>query len=292
MDGCMLQSMTGFGKSNGVFASKKISVEIRSLNSKGLDLSLKIPSVYRELETDIRKIISEELDRGKIDIGIYIESQSVSSEIKINTELAHAYHQELKKLNASWGEKEVDFMSVIMRMPEVVSQNQDEITEEEIKFVLSLVIQAVHQVVSFRNQEGLALHNEFVKRISEINKGIHGIEKYEGDRIQTVRDRITKNLEELTIGEIDQNRFEQELIFYIEKLDISEEKMRLNNHLNFFLENLKMPKTGKKLGFITQEIGREINTLGSKSNHSEMQKIVVEMKDSLEKIKEQVLNTL
>jgi uncharacterized protein (TIGR00255 family) len=288
----MMQSMTGFGKANGVFSNKKVSVEIRTLNSKGLDLTVKAPSVYRDLENEIRKSVTENLDRGKIDVGIYLESQSDSKQLKINRELADSYYNELKSLNTSWGEKEIDYLAIVMRMPEVVSQSNDEISEEETDFILNLVSEAITQVVNFRLKEGAALRQEFIHRLTEIKLGLTAIEPFESTRIQTLKERIFKSLEELKISEIDHNRFEQELIFYIEKLDISEEKMRLNHHLEYFSETMQTAKSGKKLGFITQEMGREINTLGSKSNHPEMQKIVVDMKDNLEKIKEQVLNTL
>lgn len=288
----MMQSMTGFGKANGVFSNKKVSVEIRTLNSKGLDLTVKAPSVYRDLENEIRKSVTENLDRGKIDVGIYLESQSDSKQLKINRELADSYYNELKSLNTSWGEKEIDYLAIVMRMPEVVSQSNDEISEEETDFILNLVSEAITQVVNFRLKEGAELRQEFIHRLTEIKLGLTAIEPFESTRIQTLKERIFKSLEELKISEIDHNRFEQELIFYIEKLDISEEKMRLNHHLEYFTETMQTAKSGKKLGFITQEMGREINTLGSKSNHPEMQKIVVDMKDNLEKIKEQVLNTL
>ena len=287
-----MQSMTGFGKANGVFSNKKVSVEIRTLNSKGLDLTVKAPSVYRDLENEIRKSVTENLDRGKIDVGIYLESQSDSKQLKINRELADSYYNELKSLNTSWGEKEIDYLAIVMRMPEVVSQSNEEISEKETDFILNLVSEAITQVVNFRLKEGAALRQEFIHRLTEIKLGLTAIEPFESTRIQTLKERIFKSLEELKISEIDHNRFEQELIFYIEKLDISEEKMRLNHHLDYFTETMQTAKSGKKLGFITQEMGREINTLGSKSNHPEMQKIVVDMKDNLEKIKEQVLNTL
>ncbi|MFM8242352.1 MAG: YicC family protein, partial [Crocinitomicaceae bacterium] len=246
----------------------------------------------RDLENEIRKSVTENLDRGKIDVGIYLESQSDSKQLKINRELADSYYNELKSLNTSWGEKEIDYLAIVMRMPEVVSQSNDEISEEETDFILNLVSEAITQVVNFRLKEGAALRQEFIHRLTEIKLGLTAIEPFESTRIQTLKERIFKSLEELKISEIDHNRFEQELIFYIEKLDISEEKMRLNHHLGYFTETMQTAKSGKKLGFITQEMGREINTLGSKSNHPEMQKIVVDMKDNLEKIKEQVLNTL
>ena len=288
----MLLSMTGFGKSNGVFESKKVSVEIRSLNSKGLDLSLKIASPYRDLETDIRKILSENLDRGKVDIGIFIESTSESLSNILNNEVATKYYSAIKKLNESWGEPPQDYLSIVLRMPEVLNTQNTEISEKEKKWILNLVNETCGKLNDFRAQEGAALKKEFELRISEIRSLLLQIGAFEDIRILQIKERILKGLKELEHPNLDQNRLEQEMIFYLEKLDISEEKMRLTNHLNYFIETMNSPLSGKKLGFITQELGREINTLGSKSNHGEMQRLVVEMKDNLEKIKEQVLNTL
>lgn len=284
--------MTGFGKSNGVFESKKVSIEIRSLNSKGLDLNVKIPSTYRELETDIRKIVVENLDRGKVDLGIYIESATNTSNDLINHELATKYYHELKSINEQWGEKPVDFLALVLKMPEVLNQQAHELSEEEKVFLLDLMKAACIKLHDFRKTEGQALELEFTTRIEEIRSLLNRVADYEQERIVTVKDRLSKALKDLETKSLDDNRLEQEMIFYIEKLDVSEEKMRLANHLDYFLETMVTPLSGKKLGFIAQEIGREINTLGSKSNHAEMQKIVVEMKDKLEKIKEQVLNTL
>ena len=288
----MLLSMTGFGKSNGVFESKKVSVEIRSLNSKGLDLSLKIASPYRDLETDIRKILSENLDRGKIDLGIFIESTTESLSNILNNEVATKYYSAIKKLNESWGEPPQDYLSIVLRMPEVLNTQNAEISEKEKKWILNLVNETCGKLNDFRAQEGAALKKEFELRISEIRSLLLQIGAFEDIRILQIKERILKGLKELEHPNLDQNRLEQEMIFYLEKLDISEEKMRLTNHLNYFIETMNSPLSGKKLGFITQELGREINTLGSKSNHGEMQRLVVEMKDNLEKIKEQVLNTL
>ena len=288
----MLLSMTGFGKSNGVFESKKVSVEIRSLNSKGLDLSLKIASPYRDLETDIRKILSENLDRGKVDLGIFIESTSESLSNILNNEVATKYYSAIKKLNESWGEPPQDYLSIVLRMPEVLNTQNAEISEKEKKWILNLVNETCGKLNDFRAQEGAALKKEFELRISEIRSLLLQIGAFEDIRILQIKERILKGLKELEHPNLDQNRLEQEMIFYLEKLDISEEKMRLTNHLNYFIETMNSPLSGKKLGFITQELGREINTLGSKSNHGEMQRLVVEMKDNLEKIKEQVLNTL
>ncbi|MEY4289844.1 MAG: hypothetical protein RLZZ30_1932 [Bacteroidota bacterium] len=288
----MLQSMTGFGKSNGIFQSKKVSVEVRSLNSKGLDLNLRIPSVYRELESDIRKLVGEQLDRGKIDLGIYVESQGDVSNGLINVELATTYYHELKRLNESWSEAPVDYMSLVLRMPEVLNQQVPEIGDDEKAFIMELCINACEKLTQFREQEGRALQVDFTEKIASIRQGIQEIIVFEPERIQIIRERISKALSDLSDVRIDENRLEQEMIFYLEKLDVSEEKMRLTNHLDYFLKTMMIPRNGKKLGFICQEMGREINTLGSKCNHSEIQKRVVDMKDNLEKMKEQVLNTL
>ena len=288
----MVLSMTGFGKSNGVFESKKVSVEIRSLNSNGLDLSLKIASPYRDLETDIRKMLSENLDRGKVDIGIFIESTNESHNNIINNEVATKYYSAIKKLNESWGEAPQDYLSIVLRMPEVLNTQTAELTEEEKKWILNLVNKTCGKLNDFRAQEGVALKKEFELRIGEIRSLLSQIEAFEDIRILQIKERILKGLKELEHPGLDQNRLEQEMIFYLEKLDVSEEKMRLTNHLDYFIETMSSPLSGKKLGFIAQELGREINTLGSKSNHGDMQRLVVEMKDNLEKIKEQVLNTL
>lgn len=284
--------MTGFGKSTGVYESKKVSIEIRSLNSKGLDLNVKIPPTYRELETEIRKIVVEYLDRGKVDLGIYIESAVNGSNDLINHALATKYYLEIKTLNEKWGEQPVDYLALVLKMPEVLNQQAPELSEEEKGFLLHLLIEACKKLQDFRKTEGQALELEFTTRIEEIRSLLNCVADYEQDRIVTVKERLSKALKELEAKSLDDNRLEQEMIFYIEKFDVSEEKMRLANHLDYFLETMVTPLSGKKLGFIAQEIGREINTLGSKSNHAEMQKIVVEMKDKLEKIKEQVLNTL
>jgi len=288
----MLQSMTGFGKSNGLYQSKKVSIEIRSLNSKGLDLNLRIPSAYRELESELRKLLGELLDRGKIDFGIYIESQADQSNGLINTELATLYYQEIKKLNESWSEAPVDYLSLVLRLPEVLNQQAPEVSDEEKKFIMDLALSACEKLTQFRAQEGEALHADFTEKIESIRNGIEEIRVFEPERIQVIRERISKALTDLSDVRIDENRLEQEMIFYLEKLDVSEEKMRLTNHLDYFLNTMVIPRNGKKLGFICQEMGREINTLGSKCNHAEIQKRVVDMKDNLEKMKEQILNTL
>jgi len=288
----MISSMTGFGKSNGVFHSKKVSVEIRSLNSKGLDLNIKLNSSYKELETAIRGYVSTSLDRGKIDISVYIESQVDRPENLVNYSLATSYYEALKKLNESWGEAPIDYLSIVMQMPSVLNQAVDELEEEEKTWLMNLVGDCCLKLQDFRQKEGEALQSEFKKLIAGIRTLLNEIGGFEADRLTAIRERMNKALRELDTISVDENRLEQEMIFYIEKLDVSEEKMRLEHHLDYFLDTMETPLCGKKLGFIAQEIGREINTLGSKCNQAQMQKIVVEMKDSLEKIKEQVLNTL
>jgi uncharacterized protein (TIGR00255 family) len=284
--------MTGFGKATGSFQGKKVTVEVRSLNSKTLDLNVRIASNYRELEPQIRNIISAELDRGKIDVNINIDSTGDTKNFSINKDLAKAYFQDLKDVNSLIGGSTEDYLSLILRMPEIYNNEREELGDEEKAWLLQLCQDACNSLNEFRRQEGQALENEFNQRISEIKFLLEQVPKYEQERIEIVRSRIKKGLEELQNIQIDNNRLEQEMIFYIEKLDVSEEKMRLSNHLDYYLETMVLPKSGKKLGFISQEIGREINTLGSKSNQADMQKLVVDMKDSLEKIKEQILNTL
>ncbi len=285
-------SMTGFGRISGTFESKKISVEVRSLNSKGLDLNARIHNYYKELEPLARKVVTEQLERGKIDFAINIDSTGDSKTFSINTDLAKAYFKDLKSINDAIGQSTDDYLSVLVRMPEIFVNEREELTEGEKETVLKLITDACRKLNEFRRQEGIALENEFTERIETIRTLLLEIPKYEQERLDVVRERIRKGLEEISATGYDQNRLEQELIYYIEKLDVSEEKMRLTNHLDYFLTTMKTTGAGKKLGFISQEIGREINTLGSKSNHAEMQKLVVDMKDNLEKIKEQVLNTL
>ena len=284
--------MTGFGKTNGVHGTKKVSVEIRSLNSKSLDLTVKFGGPYKELESDIRKIIAEQLNRGKIDIGVYLESSGTSDSGSINTDLAKKYYQEISALNDQMGNQPTDYLALVLKMPDVVNYQSTEISEEEKEWVLQLVSDTCKALTNFRKQEGEAIKLDLENRIDAIRKDLKEVPKFESERISTVKDRIQKGLKELENSSVDLNRLEQEMIFYIEKMDISEEKIRLANHLDYFIETMRLSYSGKKLGFIAQEIGREINTLGSKSNHTEMQKLVVEMKDTLEKIKEQVLNTL
>jgi uncharacterized protein (TIGR00255 family) len=268
-------------------------VEIRTLNSKMLDLSLKLPQEFRSKEIDFRKTIADRLVRGKIDVFIQSDNQSVQAIPQINLEVAKGFYEQIRLLEAEINRDSPDPIALILRVPEVLSNSKSEPEESEIEFVQNLLEIALQNTVSFRTQEGQALVKDFSENILQIGHLMTLLEPYENERIQTVKDRLQRNLEEKLGEYIDQNRLEQEFILYIEKLDISEEKMRLSNHLNYFIETMNDgTDVGKKLGFISQEIGREINTLGSKSNHAEMQKIVVQMKDLLEKIKEQILNTL
>ena len=284
--------MTGYGKATASYLDKRISVEIRSLNSKSLDLNVRYAPIYKELEGSIRSLIGESLDRGKVDVNINIDGTGSAKNYTVNQDLAVAYYKDLKQINEAIGEKSEDYLSLILRMPDIYINEKEELLEEEKEWLLNLVKVAAEDINVFRRQEGIALENEFTDRIEDIRRLLLEVPKYENERIETIRERMRKSLDDLETKSYDDNRFEQEMIFYIEKLDVSEEKMRLMNHLDYFLETMVLPSGGRKLGFISQEIGREINTLGSKSNHAEMQKLVVDMKDNLEKIKEQILNTL
>ncbi|MCE3295671.1 MAG: YicC family protein [Crocinitomicaceae bacterium] len=288
----MIQSMTGYGKVTDSFQGKTVSVEIKSLNSKSLDLYTKIVPFYREKEIQVRQLVFEKLNRGKVDLSITIENTGATKNTEINKDLAKAYLNDLKALDAIIGKEPADYHTLILRMPDIFVQTNETLGDEETAFLLDLVSRSCDKLIDFRTQEGDALKIEFTERIEDIRRLLTEVEPYEATRIETVRERIHKNLDEMMAAQVDENRFQQELIFYLEKLDVSEEKMRLSNHLDYFLETMGTDFPGKKLGFISQEIGREVNTLGSKANHVEMQKLVVEMKDNLEKIKEQVLNTL
>lgn len=289
----MLHSMTGYGRATASDLNKNFTVEIRALNSKMLDLTIKLPQEFRNKEIDFRKQISDRLQRGKIDVLIQVENQSSNAAPTINQEVAKAFYEQINKLEVELNRFSSDPLALILRVPEVLSNAKTEPNEQEFELLHGLVEQALNALESFRAQEGAALVHEFETNINAIGALISELEPFEVERVDLIKQRMRKNLEEKLADYIDQNRLEQEFIMYIEKLDISEEKMRLSNHLEYFLYTMKEGKdVGKKLGFISQEIGREINTLGSKSNHAEMQKVVVQMKDLLEKIKEQILNTL
>ncbi len=288
----MLLSMTGFGKASGTFQTKKVSVEIRALNSKSLDLTVRVAPQYKELEPLLRNLAAQYLERGKIDMSLNLDSTGETKSFAINKDLAKAYYSDLRELAKITGEENPDYVSLLMRMPDIYVNEKEDISLDERTFIGDLVKAASDHLNEFRRQEGIALEREFYERIEAIRQLLEEVPNYEQQRIETIKERMRKSLEDMTVNGYDENRFQQELIFYIEKLDVSEEKMRLNNHLDYFLKTMKQSAAGKKLGFISQEIGREINTLGSKSNHAEMQKLVVDMKDNLEKIKEQILNTL
>ena len=284
----MIQSMTGFGKAVGQVAGKKITVEIRGLNSKGLDLNARVAPIFREKELAIRKIVGENVLRGKIDISIYAEVTGIESAAAINMDLAKSYLEQLTSLEREVGIKG-DLIAAVMRMPDVLGSAKNELSDEEWEFLQSLLNEALDQFNEFRTQEGASIAKDFEERLDAIEAAMVGIEPHEKARLEAVREKLLKGLEGM---EVDHNRYEQEVIFYIEKLDVNEEKVRLANHLKYFRETMNVAASGKKLGFIAQEMGREINTLGSKSNYAPMQQFVVEMKDELEKIKEQVGNTL
>ena len=291
--------MTGYGKAIATFQDKKINVEIKSLNSKALDLSTRIAPLYREKEMEMRQMIQQKVIRGKVDFSIWIEKDEVADAASINIELAKNYYQQLTALASSNNEATpsiTEMMPIILRMPDIlVKQDQTEIlSEEEWAIARQAIDSALDALVDFRRQEGEALAKKFSEKIDNIEALMKSIEPYENSRVEKIRQRIIDGLKQIPEIDYDKNRLEQELIYYIEKLDISEEKQRLANHLNYFRETMAEPEggQGKKLGFIAQEMGREINTTGSKSNQAEMQNIVVKMKDELEQIKEQVLNAM
>ena len=282
--------MTGFGKATMQLPNKKITVEVKSLNSKGLDLNVRIPSVYREMELGLRNQLSTVLERGKVDFSIFMENTAEQTSTKVNVPIMKAYIAQLREVYAEADETEL--MKMAIRMPDAMKTEREEIDEDDWNLIQKVIDEALENMQSFRASEGASLEKEFLHRIANIMTLMNATVALDGERIETVKTRLRTAIDELKVN-IDDNRFEQELIFYLEKYDITEEKVRLGNHLNYFLETLNGTEAnGRKLGFITQEMGREINTMGSKSNHTEMQKLVVMMKDELEKIKEQVLNVL
>ena len=292
----MIQSMTGYGKAVVTFKEKKINVEIKSLNSKALDLSTRIAPLYREKEMEIRQTVAKSLERGKVDFAIWIEKDAVVDAAPINTALVENYYKQIKAISAQTGIPEpTDWYATLLNLPDVTTKTDtEELTDEEWTVASQVIGQAIDALVAFRKQEGAALQQKFNEKVDNIEHLLSQIEPYEKSRIEKIRQNIVKGLEQIPSADYDKNRLEQELIYYIEKLDISEEKQRLTNHLKYFRETMNEEGhgVGKKLGFIAQEMGREINTTGSKSNQAAMQNIVVKMKDELEQIKEQVLNAL
>ena len=291
----MIQSMTGYGKAIVTYKDKKINVEIKSLNSKALDLSARIAPLYREKEMEIRQMITAALERGKVDFSIWIEKDALTDAAPVNAALIENYYHQIKAIAAQSGIPEPqDWFATLLRMPDVTLRNEVEVLEDgEWKAAREAIEEAIAHLTAFRRQEGEALERKFKEKIDNIEQLLRSIEPYEKSRVEKIRTRIVEGLSKIPEVDYNENRLEQELISYIEKLDISEEKQRLANHLNYFRQTMAEPKAnGKKLGFIAQEMGREINTTGSKSNLAEMQNIVVKMKDELEQIKEQVLNAL
>lgn len=285
----MLQSMTGFGKSSIQLAQRKINIEIKSLNSKNLDINARIALIFKEKELEIRKKIGDLLQRGKIDFTLSIENTTDKTSSIINTAVVRSYIAQLQ--NVVDGDP-TELLKMAVRMPDALIPPVEEISEEEFQIIAKVIKEAIFQLQEYRQKEGKILHNELELRIQNIRQLLEKIEQIDPERLKTIRERLDKSITEIR-DKVDENRFEQELIFYLEKLDITEEKVRLANHLNYFTETLNdSVSNGRKLGFISQEIGREINTLGSKANHAPMQQIVVQMKDELEKIKEQILNVL
>ena len=291
----MIQSMTGYGKATVSFGEKKINIEIKSLNSKALDLSVRIAPIYREKEMEIRNMIAKALERGKVDFSLWVEKEASEAATPINAALMANYYEQIKNITSTTDiPMPTDLFATLLRMPDVLTKvDVQELDDEEWTVVRQGVEEAIAHITDFRIQEGAALEKKFHEKLDNIEALMKDIEPYESERVSKIRERITSALEKTISVDYDKNRLEQELIYYIEKLDINEEKQRLSNHLNYFRETMATGHgQGKKLGFIAQEMGREINTTGSKSNQAEMQNIVVRMKDELEQIKEQVLNVM
>lgn len=292
----MIQSMTGFGKSDTQFNEKKIHIEIKSLNSKNMDLSMRIAPLYREKELELRTMIISQLERGKVDFSLWAEKETTTQASTINAEAIASYRQQMEQVCQQTGLEmpTANFWELVIKLPEVITTSAvDELCEEEWNIVRQATQEAIDHLIQFRQQEGEALSHKFTQNLNNIEQLMQRIEPFEKQRVEKIRQRLEERLAELKGVDYDRARLEQELIYYIEKLDISEEKQRLTNHINYFRETMREGKgQGKKLGFIAQEMGREINTTGSKSNQAEMQNIVVMMKDELEQIKEQVLNVM
>lgn len=290
----MVLSMTGFGKATCEVGTKKLTIEIKSLNSKQLDLFSRLPNIYKEKELELRNYVAQKLERGKVEFSISMDSINGAQPNQINKTLVKSYYEEIKSLSQELGvEPPADWMRILLKMPDVMKMETAELEETDWKIIRMAFEEAVEDLIEFRQKEGESLKKVFLQKIENIRNLLVQVEPYEKERVEKIKTRILENLSSLKQVEIDKNRFEQEMIYYIEKLDVNEEKNRLRQHLDYFVETMNAEgASGKKLGFIAQEIGREINTLGSKSNHPEMQKIVVMMKDELEQIKEQVLNVL
>ncbi|WP_233487103.1 YicC/YloC family endoribonuclease [Tenacibaculum sp. E3R01] len=288
----MIQSMTGYGKSVLQLPTKKVTIEIKSLNSKNLDLNTRIPSYYKEKELTVRKKLASSLVRGKVDFSIYVEMTADETSTTVNKGVVKEYMEQLRNIVQTGSSDDVELLQMAIKMPDALKTEREELDVEEWKQIEAHIEVAVKEIVQYRKDEAKSLEEDFQQRIENIKTALEEVKKLDGDRIDHVKERLQKALTDLKV-EVDENRFEQELIYYLEKLDINEEKVRLANHLDYFLQQLATADSnGKKLGFIVQEIGREINTTGSKANFAPIQKIVIQMKDELEKIKEQILNVL
>tara|TARA_B110000003_G_scaffold276437_1_gene322890 strand:+ start:10285 stop:11151 length:867 start_codon:yes stop_codon:yes gene_type:complete len=288
----MIQSMTGYGKSVLHLSDKKVTIEVKSLNSKNLDLSVRMPSYYREKELALRKELASKLIRGKVDFSIYIEMTADKTSTTVNRGVVSEYMQQLRNVVQTGSSNDVELLKMAVKMPDSLKTEREELNEEEWNQINNTIKEAIKEIIQYRVDEAVSLENDFMLRIRNIQSYLEEVKSFDDARIDHVKDRLKKSIDDLKVGK-DENRFEQELIYYLEKLDINEEKVRLANHLTYFLQELATDESnGKKLGFIIQEIGREINTIGSKANFAPMQKAVIQMKNELEKIKEQILNVL
>ena len=288
----MIQSMTGYGKSVLQLPTKKVTIEIKSLNSKTLDLNVRIPSYYKEKELDVRKKLANELIRGKVDFSIFVEMTSDETSTIINPGVVKNYMQQLKSIVETDSKSNLDLLKMAIHMPDALKTDREELDEKEWNLINTTTDEAIKEIIQYRIDEAAALEDDFRQRIANIRTYLEEVKELDVERITNVKERLKKAIDDLKVT-VDENRFEQELIYYLEKLDINEEKVRLENHLNYFLQTLETEDSnGKKLGFIVQEMGREINTTGSKANFAPMQKAVIQMKNELEQIKEQILNIL
>jgi len=288
----MIQSMTGYGKSVLQLPTKKVTIEIKSLNSKNLDLNVRTPSYYREKELSVRKELASALVRGKVDFSIYVEMTADETSTTVNRGVVSEYIQQLRNVVQTGSSDDVELLKMAVRMPDALKTEREELDEDEWSEIHKHIQIAIKEIIQYRVDEAASLEDDFKERITNIKKHLEEVKSLDDDRIDHVKERLQKAIDDLKV-EVDENRFEQELIYYLEKLDINEEKVRLANHLDYFLKTLDSPDSnGKKLGFIIQELGREINTIGSKANFAPMQKSVIQMKNELEKIKEQILNVL
>lgn len=290
----MVRSMTGYGKAECELSQKKVTIEIKSLNSKQMDLNTRISQLFREKDLEIRRELSEKLIRGKVDFILYTESLGDESATRINAGIVRSYYKQMEQISADLNiPLDNNILQTILALPEVVKNEREELDDQEWKSILEKISEAVEALDRFRQQEGSILKQDLISNVNSITSLLNEVEQYEAERVTRIKEKIFEGLRDISVEQVNENRLEQEMIFYMEKMDINEEKVRLKNHCDYFLETLELNEpVGKKLGFIAQEIGREVNTLGSKANHTEMQKLVIRMKDSLERMKEQLLNVL